>query len=246
MTHRRLGRGAALALLAFLIALPASLPALGASDKLNAMSFAMHFSMKPSKTSASQGSLPASGVQFKMDVAIKGNKMVMSMPGMGKMIRDGDKVYNYDARTKSATVTTQSAMDQQMGPMGMLPGADRLTSISQMRKQMAAQLKGAKKLGTGTANGHKTTIYSVTKMLGEKVPQMKGATTKMWVANDMPFQMPVKMQITTPQGILNTDFLNIKVNPNLPDSLFKLPAGTKIVKPGQRPAPPAKPGPRSR
>lgn len=240
MTLRRTSAGARwLSPVLLLGLLAGALPLAAAPSKINSMSFSVKVSMKPAKRAGQTAQAVPPAMQ--MNVAVKGRKMAMDMPPMGKMISTGTAVYQYSPTQKTALQLPAAAANQ-MGPLGSFPTASGVTP-AQMKAKLNTALKGAKKVGSGSANGHKATIYQTNKMPFSNQPLTNGSA-KVWIADDMAVPFPVRMIISGKEGTAEVNFLNIKLNPALSDSLFVLPAGTKITKPTMPTAKPQAGSPR--
>jgi outer membrane lipoprotein-sorting protein len=72
-------------------------------------------------------------------------------------------------------------------------------------------------IGTETLDGKVCTVIQY---------NAEGAATKMWVWQDK--GLPVRVQVTTPQGTSTTDFKNFDFS-DIPDSMFELPAGVQVT-----------------
>jgi hypothetical protein len=88
---------------------------------------------------------------------------------------------------------------------------------------LSASIAQGRLVGTETVDGQPCDVYE----------SVEGTTTvKTWVAKSNGF--PVKSEVTTPQGVIKSEFKNVKVG-GVPDSLFELPAGMEIVDMGNIP-----------
>jgi outer membrane lipoprotein-sorting protein len=145
------------------------------------------------------------GKAHKMEIWMKGNKLRQSTDNM-VVIMDGKNQMMYTANDPKKQ-------------MMVMPAAPMMkTSIAQKLSQMvpANVMKNAKKMGTANLIGHSTTIYQMTD------PRTK-STAKFWVANDLGAPIPLRME---GQG-MTLNVTAIQINSNIPDSLFKAPAGFK-------------------
>lgn len=157
-------------------------------------------------------------------VWVKGDKVRVEMkhPFMGQMnlIADGKHIYQIDPVQKQATRT-----DQMRATGGREPWQMFVANVEQLREK-------ARRIGSETIDGHVCDIY--TRREGERG---HSASVKAWITRTLKPPMPLKVvrQVTLerPNASLSQTVTvrlrNLKLNPSLPDSLFKLPAGMKIV-----------------
>jgi outer membrane lipoprotein-sorting protein len=249
MTFAQRGLSGKLLATAMLLGLAASTAPVQAAGSINSMSFTVKYSLKPSKAQASQmkgNAMGANAMNASSSIMMKGKKSVIQMPaGMGVIMNDGAKSYVYNPARKMAVLQSSAQAAQASGPLGGVTGGGGAISADTIRKEMGKLLAGAKKVGAGSANGHKCSIYEATKLPGG-MTMPKGHPAKMWIANDMVVPFLVKVQASNPGGgAMDIDLVNIKLNPSIPDSAFALPPGTKIVKPNSGPGA-TRPMPRKR
>jgi outer membrane lipoprotein-sorting protein len=235
MTFAQRGLSGKLLATAMLLGLAASTAPVQAAGSISSMSFTVKYSLKPPKGQASQ--MPANAMNASSSIMMKGKKSVIQMPaGMGVIMNDGTKSYVYNPARKMAVLQSSAQAAQASGPLGGVTGGGGAISADTIRKEMGKLLAGAKKVGAGSANGHKCSIYEATKLPGG-MTMPKGRPAKMWIASDMVVPFLVKVQASNPGGgAMDIDLVNIKMNPSIPDSAFALPPGTKIVKPNAGPS----------
>jgi outer membrane lipoprotein-sorting protein len=160
-------------------------------------------------------------------VWVKGNKVRVEMkhPLMGEMslVADGKYIYQIDRARKQAT-----KQDQMKATGGRQPWQMFVANVEQLREK-------ARKVGSESIDGYACDIYSRSE--GDKE---KSASVRAWITRTLKPPMPLKvvrkMTIQRPNAMLTETttvrIRNLQLNPPLADSLFTLPAGTRIVEGG--------------
>jgi len=98
-----------------------------------------------------------------------------------------------------------------------------IPQTSESAKQEAGSIAGynPENLGTESVDGTVCYVFRYS---------VSGNTEKMWISKD--HGLPVKMEITSSQGTIITEFKNYDFS-DIPDSMFELPAGVQMMQTGQ-------------
>ena len=133
-----------------------------------------------------------------------------SVEGQMVQIKNGRILYLYSPTDKEAVKV-------------LLP--DKLNmSVQQMLQEQSGSAKGGKKVGVKRVSGFDCDVY----MLSKTVGGVK-RSAKLYVSTDPRLPIALKIEITMGKGSQVVESKNIKLNMNVPDSLFALPKGTKVV-----------------
>jgi hypothetical protein len=128
-----------------------------------------------------------------------------SVEGVSIQIKDGPVVYQYIPEMKMAMKVT------------LPPGPQR--SVKKFLETQMSLPSGGKKVGSAVVAGLKCNVFSV--------PAQKG-TSRVYISSDprFPFRMKGEANYNSLHQVSETKI--IKLNSSVPDSMFKLPSGTKI------------------
>lgn len=152
-----------------------------------------------------------SGSKFRMEGSFGGRKTII--------IGDGKTAYFYDPAAKQATAGKQS---QLMGPGG--------TIMNGAIASAKAGIKRGKKIGSQRVNGFNCDVYIATMPMGNgKIVK------KSWINKDPNLPIEVKSTVTANGNTVDSIVRNVKLGVKLPNSLFALPKGTKIIEHPQMP-----------
>lgn len=130
-----------------------------------------------------------------------------SVAGLSVQIKNGNTLYMYSPAEKKAIKITASGKESR--------------TVQDMLQMIAGSTKGGKKVGAGTVVGIKCDVYMI------PVPGSK-MSAKVYVSTDSRLPLPLKMQMSTGSGSQTIETRKLKLNYNVPDSMFSLPKGTKI------------------
>lgn len=171
-------------------------------------------------------------------VWVKGDKarLETDQPMTGRMIVlvDGAKVHQLFPQQKRGTVATiKTGKSGPKNPMEFI-----VANVGQLTR-------GAKKTGQQTIDGYPCDVY-----LQTQKSEGRSMTMKAWVTRTMQPRLPLKVESTvqvkrpnmTVKQSQTTRITGIKRGVAIPDSLFKVPTGYKIVAAGA-PGVPGVPGP---
>ena len=146
-----------------------------------------------------------------------------SVQGMVVQIKNGRNIYIYNPSLKKAM--------KQVLPEGA-------QTVQQLLAGMGGPVNGGKKVGSAKVAGFTCDVYTVAAP-GKKA----GGSTKIYISTNP--QLPIMLKRQTAQGSrsISSDTKVVKLNYNVPDSMFTLPKGTKIetAKTGGPAAPNAQP-----
>ncbi|HET6453513.1 MAG TPA: hypothetical protein VFI02_03835 [Armatimonadota bacterium] len=148
----------------------------------------------------------------------EGNNLRMEQyttAGLVVNIRKGQVLYIYSPAEKKAVKTTIPA-----GQGG---------SVQQFIEKMSSPVKGAKKVGTATVIGIKCDVFSASE---------KGSSAKLYISTDPRLPTLLKSQETSGALSRSVETKQLKLNYNVPDTMFSLPKGV-TVKEEKFPTPPA-------
>jgi outer membrane lipoprotein-sorting protein len=206
--------------------------ALGA-EVVRSLSMTMRGAMQAPKGRENQ--LPPGMASFSLKVLAKGRKVSMDMPnsqGRGRLIYDGATAVVYDSGNKATLPATVDQAKSLLGPLSAFLGPGGSLAPAEAKRNLGVMLRDSKKVGQGAANGHKATIYLLKRTPGVNAPVPPHQTAKLWVAEDLPLPLPLRMEVRNQDGSgLVADFVDIRLNPTLSDASLGVPKGTKKLSP---------------
>lgn len=97
-------------------------------------------------------------------------------------------------------------------------------SVQQILGEQGGSPKGGKKVGTKKVAGFDCDVYTLTKNVGGI-----SRSAKLYVSKDPRLPIALKIEITMGKGSQIIETRNVKLNINVPDSMFAPPKGTKIT-----------------
>ena len=132
------------------------------------------------------------------------------MEGLLVEIKNGKTFYLYNPAGKEAVKT-------------IIP--DKYArSVQQILGEQSGSPKGGKKVGTKKVAGFDCDVYVLSKTVGGV-----SRSGKLYVSKDPRLPIALKIEITMGKGSQIVETRNVKLNINVPDSMFALPRGTKIT-----------------
>lgn len=134
--------------------------------------------------------------------------------GLVVRIKKGQILYIYIPAEKKAVKT-------------IIPAGQGGT-VQQMLEEMSGPIKGGKKVGTAKVAGVNCNVYTAS---------ANGGTAKAYVSTDARLPTVLKMQETSGAESRTIETKQLKLNYNVPDSMFSLPKGV-AVKEEKFPTPP--------
>lgn len=129
-----------------------------------------------------------------------------TVAGLGVQIKDGRTMILYQPDKKTAIKT-------------VVP--DKYAkSVQQMLTEQTNAVSGGKKTGTAKVAGIPCDVYTFA--------GSKGGSGKLYVSTDPRFPMPLKEVITVGTALRTVETKVVKLNQDIPNSMFVLPKGTKV------------------
>ena len=164
------------------------------------------------RTTAPRGGAKVSDVTR---VEVKGNKarLQFNNPQLG--------IVHYVVNEKGVFLYIPANKVAQKVPLQGGPDA----ALKLAYRQVNEQLRNAKKVGTATVSGQATDVY-----------KDAGTGTTLYVGRNPGFRLPVKTVLANQGGTQTVLVTDIKLNANLPDARFALPAGTQVIEDTGAPA----------
>lgn len=129
-----------------------------------------------------------------------------TVAGLGVQIKDGRTMILYQPDKKAAVKT-------------VVP-EKYAKSVQQMLAEQTNAAKGGKKTGTAKVAGISCNVYTFT--------GSKGGSGKLYVSTDPRFPMPLKEVVTVGTAVRTVETKVVKLNQDIPNSMFALPKGTKV------------------
>ena len=94
-------------------------------------------------------------------------------------------------------------------------------SVQEMLSEQTVAPKGGKKIGTAKVAGIDCDVYSFSE-------QKNGTTGKLYMSKDPRLPIPLKEVVTIGNAVRTVETRAIRLNYNVPDSMFVLPKGVKV------------------
>lgn len=129
-----------------------------------------------------------------------------TVAGLGVQIKDGRTMilYQPDKKTAIKTVVPEKYAK----------------SVQQMLAEQTNAAKGGKKTGTAKVAGILCNVYTFS--------GGKNGTGQLFVSTDPRFPMPLKEVITVGSAVRTVETKVVRLNQDIPNSMFVLPKGTKV------------------